>query len=100
MKITTNTFSIYQAFKYFTLPFNLRGLSLFKTCFSIVSLVFLFIFLSTNRLYSQACSNNNPATYGNGQWLGHVYKHNGSGNPVTNPFADYVGSYLENNVVF
>ncbi|PWH85495.1 T9SS type A sorting domain-containing protein [Brumimicrobium oceani] len=100
MKITTNTFSIFQAFKYFTLPFKLGGFSLLKICFSILGLALSFNFFGANILYAQSCSNYNPSAYANSQWLGHVYKHNGNGNPVTNPFNNYVGSYLESTIVF
>jgi hypothetical protein len=55
------------------------------------------LFLVTPKLFfSQTCSTcPNQTDYGNGNWIGYVYDHNGSGNPVTNPFATYKGCVTE-----
>ncbi len=53
------------------------------------------LFFQTSVLYSQTCSTSNSGAYGNGSWIGHVYDHNGSGNPITTPFAMYKGTTSE-----
>lgn len=70
----------------------LRGLSL--------SASLLLAVLSSNLLQAQACtaSTTNPTAYGNGSWIGHVYDHNGSGNPVTSPFNTYRGYTTESEI--
>ncbi|MDP2453802.1 MULTISPECIES: GEVED domain-containing protein [unclassified Kaistella] len=51
------------------------------------------LILSGSFLKAQTCNSDisNPNAYGSGSWIGHVYDHNGSGNPVTTPFATYKG---------
>ncbi|RYM35983.1 T9SS type A sorting domain-containing protein [Brumimicrobium glaciale] len=72
-----------------------------NTILFFLSVVFTLSISFDNSFHAQACQNNiNSNTYGNSQWLGHVYRHDGSGNPVNNPFADYRGSYYENSIVF
>lgn len=41
------------------------------------------------------CTTTDPNAYGSGRWIGHVYDHNGTGNPVTSPFATYRGTTTE-----
>ncbi|WP_285270304.1 GEVED domain-containing protein [Kaistella rhinocerotis] len=41
------------------------------------------------------CTTTDPNAYGSGSWIGHVYDHNGSGNPITTPFATYKGTTAE-----
>jgi len=41
------------------------------------------------------CTTTDPNAYGSGSWIGHVYDHNGTGNPVTSPFATYRGTTTE-----
>ncbi|MDD2982661.1 MAG: T9SS type A sorting domain-containing protein [Crocinitomicaceae bacterium] len=58
-----------------------------------------FAFILSHSLFAQTCINptGSQAASGTGSWIAHVYDHNGSGNPVTNPFAlaNYKGHYTE-----
>ena len=61
-------------------------------CFYLSILAF-----SGNFLNAQTCNSDttNPNAYGSGSWIGHVYDHNGTSNPVTMPFATYKGYTTE-----
>ena len=46
--------------------------------------------------YAQTCATcPDQTTYGNNSWIGYIYDHNGSGTPVSNPFATYKGCVTE-----
>lgn len=64
-----------------------------KNFYSII--FFLLAIFLHDQLNAQSCTPANANSYGNGGWIGHVYDHNGVGNPVSSPFTTYKGTTVE-----
>ena len=71
----------------------------FQMKFRFALLFFIGTISSLSYVHAQNCSSGGDQTsYGNGSWIGYVYDHNGSGNPITNPFSSYKGYVTESEI--